>query len=248
MHVMSGRFSFCLSGIEKTDLNESSRALVQRCIHARIPHMKFLTLLFAAAIVSAAPLKAQDPNAILEGARLSATLVNLDDGLDGYLSHDRKKIPIKIFLKGKNIQFLFLEGKQWRVFHMRLADNRYDLFEIIDGKTIKFDRDKLVQPIANTDLTYEDLALRFFYWPNPKLEGKENVGNSADLQTPHRQAGQCCRQLQISLRLGSPKIWRLHANQGLRHQRKAHQGIPSRESHESRQGHLGIGENAGLNF
>ncbi|MGJ8634937.1 MAG: outer membrane lipoprotein-sorting protein, partial [Luteolibacter sp.] len=30
--------------------------------------------------------------------------------------------------------------------------------------------------IAGTDLTYEDLALRFFYWPNPKLEGKENVG------------------------------------------------------------------------
>ncbi|MES2982483.1 MAG: outer membrane lipoprotein-sorting protein, partial [Verrucomicrobiota bacterium] len=30
--------------------------------------------------------------------------------------------------------------------------------------------------IAGTDLTYEDLALRFFYWPNPKLEGTEKVG------------------------------------------------------------------------
>jgi hypothetical protein len=33
-----------------------------------------------------------------------------------------------------------------------------------------------VEPIAGTDLTYEDLALRFFYWPNPKLEGTEDVG------------------------------------------------------------------------
>ncbi|MGJ8635109.1 MAG: hypothetical protein ACSHX7_14430, partial [Luteolibacter sp.] len=133
--------------------------------------MKFLSLLLTAAFVSAASVKAQDANRILEGARLSATLVNLDDGLDGYLSHNRKKVPIKIYLKGKNIQFLFQEGKQWRVFHMRLADNKYDLFEIINGKTVKFDRQKLTQPIAGTDLTYEDLALRFFYWPNPKLEG-----------------------------------------------------------------------------
>lgn len=117
-----------------------------------------------------------DANRILEGARLSAALTKLDDGLKGHLSNNNKKVPIQIFLKGKDIQFQFFENKVWRVFHLRLNDDQYELFEIIDGKTIIFPRAKLTESIAGTDLTYEDLALRFFYWPDPKLEGIEKVG------------------------------------------------------------------------
>ena len=136
-----------------------------------------LILALGTAAISTLPLRAQapDPQRILEGARLSATLVEMKEGLKGNLIQGGKKVPIVIFLKGKNIQFQFLEDNKWRVFHMRLSDDKYDLFEIIDGKTIDFPRAKLVESIAGTDLTYEDLALRFFYWPNPKLEGTENV-------------------------------------------------------------------------
>ena len=59
---------------------------------------------------------------------------------------------------------------------MRIGDENFNLFEIINGKTVEFPAGKIVEPIAGTDLTYEDLALRFFYWPNPKLEGAEDVG------------------------------------------------------------------------
>ncbi len=69
---------------------------------------------------------------------------------------------------------------------MRIGDADFNLFEIIDGKTVNFPAAKLVAPIAGTDLTYEDLALRFFYWPNPKLEGQENVG------------GQSCYKIRIN--------------------------------------------------
>ena len=141
--------------------------------------MKKLLALAAAIITIASPItaKAQDADRILEGARLSATLVELNEGLEGYLSHNGRKIPITIFLKGKNIQFQYYENKKWRVFHMRLADDKYDLFEIVNGKTITFPGNKMTQAIAGTDMTYEDLALRFFYWPNPKLEGTEKVGS-----------------------------------------------------------------------
>lgn len=102
-----------------------------------------------------------------------------------------KKIPIEIFLKGKDIQFQFYENKAWRVFHLRLNDDHNDLFEIIDGKTVDFPRAKLTESIAGTDLTYEDLALRFFYWPNPKLESTEKSApktptNSALINPPMR--------------------------------------------------------------
>lgn len=143
--------------------------------------MKFILSILSVVITATAPLKAQapDPNRILEGARLSAALTELDGGLQGNLSHNGKKTRITIFLKGKNIQFQFLEEETWRVFHLRLNDDKYDLFEIVNGKTIDFPRNKLTESIAGTDLTYEDLALRFFYWPNPKLEGQENIGNEA---------------------------------------------------------------------
>lgn len=139
--------------------------------------MKFIrTLFFCAALTS--PVHAQEPdaNTILAGARLAATLTQIDEGLQGTLTQGGKKIPITLFLKGKDIQFQFTENGKLRIFHMRLGDELFQLFEIIDGKTVNFPPAKLVEPIAGTDLTYEDLALRFFYWPNPKLEGKEDVG------------------------------------------------------------------------
>lgn len=75
---------------------------------------------------------------------------------------------------------------------MRLTENRYDLFEIVAGQTRDFPAAKLTEAIAGTDLTYEDLALRFFYWPNPKLEGQEDVG------------GQDCYKLRIDKPSSSP--------------------------------------------
>jgi len=134
-------------------------------------------------------LHAQDAQQILEGARLAATLTTVEEGLSGNLTAKGKaNVPVTLFLKGANIQFQFDENRtnDWRVFHMRLNDNAYDLFEIKDGKTTKFPDEKIVEPIAGTDLSYEDLALRFFYWPNPILEGKEEVD------------GQLCYRLRIN--------------------------------------------------
>jgi hypothetical protein len=156
--------------------------------------MNFKSILIAAALVSSAHAQQPDADAILKGARISATLTQLDktEPLNGNLSKDGKKIPIALFLDGKNIQFQFNENNTWRVFHMRLSDEKYDLFEMIEGKTQDFPAEKLTQPIAGTDLTYEDLALRFFYWPNPKLEATEDVG------------GQPCYKLRIDKPKGSP--------------------------------------------
>jgi hypothetical protein len=149
--------------------------------HLIVMNFKIAALAFA---TSCAALHAQQPAAqqILEGARVAATLTHVDDpeGLRGTLSpKSGKSVPIVLFLKGKDIQFQFDEGKGWQVFHLRLADNSYDLFEINNGKTTKFPDSKITRQIAGTDLTYEDLSFRFFYWPNPTLEGEENV-NSRD--------------------------------------------------------------------
>lgn len=141
--------------------------------------MNFKRTLLALTLLASLTAAAQqpDPKAILEGARMSATLTKLDDGLSGNLRKGNKKTPVTLFLKGQDIQFQYSENNgPWRIFHMRLADENFNLFEIINGKTQEFPPGKLVSPIADTDLTYEDLALRFFYWPDPKLEAREDVG------------------------------------------------------------------------
>ncbi len=141
--------------------------------------MNLKPTLLALALIAAPAAHGQQPDAkaILEGARISATLVKVADGLSGNLRRGNVKTPVTLFLRGKDIQFQFSEnGSPWRVFHMRIGDEKFNLFEMINGKTQNFPPEKLVMPIAGTDLTYEDLALRFFYWPNPKLEGEENVG------------------------------------------------------------------------
>jgi hypothetical protein len=151
-----------------------------------------LAACFAAAISTT--VRAQQPSAsqILEGARIAATLTHLDEGLTGNLRSGRKNIPIVLFLKEKNIQFQFKEpGQDWKIFHMRIGDENFNLFQIADGKTMEFPREKIVQPIAGTDLTYEDLALRFFYWPGPELEGEESIG------------GQPCYKIRVNKPKGS---------------------------------------------
>ena len=140
-------------------------------------NFKLIVPLLTVALLSAA--SAQEPSAqqILEGARISATLTKLDDGLKGNLRKGNSNTPITLFLKGKDIQFQFAENNgPWRIFHTRIGDENFSLYEIINGKTVEFPPAKIVEPIAATDLTYEDLALRFFYWPNPKLEATEDVG------------------------------------------------------------------------
>ena len=124
--------------------------------------------------------QAPDPTAILEGARLSASLTKLEKGLSGSIRKGNHKTPVTLFLMGREIQFQFSETPDApRIFHMRMGDSSYKLFEIIDGKTCDLSAKQLVSPIANTDLTYEDLSMRFFYWPDPKLEGSEMVGGQS---------------------------------------------------------------------
>lgn len=110
---------------------------------------------------------------IVNGVRLASTLQQND--LNGTLRKNGKRTPIGLFLRGKNIQFQYQKDKKWTVFHMRLNQKNFDLFEIINGKNVALPPKKLGQPIINTDLTYEDLAFRFLYWPHPKIVGEDVI-------------------------------------------------------------------------
>lgn len=157
--------------------------------------MNFKSFALALVLITSSHAQDQAPNAkqILEGARMSATLTKLEDGLRGNLRKSGSNTPITLFLMGKDIQFHYTEkGQPLRMFHMRIGDENFNLYENVDGKMTPFPAAKIVEPIAGTDLTYEDLALRFFYWPNPQLEGEEDV------------RGESCYKIRVDKPKGSP--------------------------------------------
>ena len=71
--------------------------------------MNFKRTLLAVFLLATLSATAQqpDPKAILECARMSATLTKLDDGLSGNLRKGRAKTPVTLFLKGQDIQFQY---------------------------------------------------------------------------------------------------------------------------------------------
>ena len=175
-------------------------ALVAPVIQRHAPAMNLslrsiATLACASTLALCPQARAQDPEAarILEGARMAATLTVLDEALEGKLLHKGRSTPLALFLKGNDIQFQFTENNQPKNFHMRLGEGRYDLLEITNGKTSPFPPARIIEPIAGTDLTYEDLSLRFFYWPGAILEGEERVKGEAchkiRLNKPNGEAG-----------------------------------------------------------
>lgn len=129
--------------------------------------------------ISSLPLVAQQPDAddILRTARYVATLQDTD--LKGKIRKDNPKIqaPIALFLReGQGIEFQVFNGKVWSKFQLQLADDEYELFEGVGEKVRRFDRSKIKAPVMGTDLSYEDLAMSFLYWPNGTVLGEESLG------------------------------------------------------------------------
>lgn len=109
---------------------------------------------------------------IMTAVRQTAVLQN-EQNLTGVIRKGSKKVPLNLFLMGKDIQFKIDGGKEG--FHLRLKEDDQELWEIVNGKPQRFQDKKIGAPIAKTDLSYEDLALKFLYWKNPRLMGTQKV-------------------------------------------------------------------------
>lgn len=133
--------------------------------------MKQLRLLLISALIFSSG-SAQTAEQIMDSVR-QVTALQKEQNLHGHLRKGSKKTPISLFLREENIQFALDDGKER--FHLRLEPNKQDLFELVNGKTKLFPEAKISQPIANTDVSYEDLALKFLYWPKPFIAGEDKI-------------------------------------------------------------------------
>ena len=128
-----------------------------------------LALALALTRVSAAP----PPSAqeILESVRMLETRQQLD--LDGQLRQNDTVIPFHITQDGPLIRYSFSDPDE--VLQLRLGENGSRLELVTDDGAEKFPPEKLNEKIRETGVTYEDLALKFLYWPGGRVLGDETI-------------------------------------------------------------------------
>ena len=139
-------------------------------------HVKPLHRTLAAAfllLAGVSPARA-DPDAqmILKDARMAQT--GQHRILTGHLrvQSTGQIIPFTLVLDGDDIRYAFKD----KTILLRLGQSGSQLFEAAAGDMHKVSPARFDQPVEGTDITYEDLALKFFYWPNARIQGTDIIG------------------------------------------------------------------------
>ena len=109
--------------------------------------------------------------------------------LQGQLREDNIVIPFRLIQNGPIIRYAFSNPDE--ILQLRLGEKGSRLDLVTDTGTEKF-AGKLDQKIGGTGVTYEDLALKFLYWPNASVLGDETVRTRScwklHLQAPSRDS------------------------------------------------------------
>jgi len=108
---------------------------------------------------------------ILDSVRLLESRQQID--LDGQLREEEKVIPFHLAQTGPLIRYSFSDPEE--VLQLRLGENGSRLDLVTDAGAEKFPAEKLNEKIRGTGISYEDLALKFLYWPNARVLGDETV-------------------------------------------------------------------------
>jgi Outer membrane lipoprotein-sorting protein len=108
---------------------------------------------------------------ILQSVRMLETRQQLD--LDGQLRQNDTVVAFHINQNGPLIRYSFTDPEE--VLQLRLDENGSRLDLMTDDGAEKFPPEKLTEKIRGTGVTYEDLALKFLYWPGGRVLGDETV-------------------------------------------------------------------------
>jgi Outer membrane lipoprotein-sorting protein len=91
--------------------------------------------------------------------------------LNGKLRNDTTgaEAPFVLSMLENTIRFRFDNPPQ--TINLDLNDKGFILREVLKGSNAPVPRAKYSEKVRGTDITYEDVSMRFLYWPNPaKLE------------------------------------------------------------------------------
>lgn len=131
--------------------------------------MRKTILLYFALVLSSLAEPAPSAHEILDSVRMKQTQQQLD--LEGQLRQDEVLVPFRIIQSGGTVRYIFTDPDESLQLQLGEKDSRLDEVSR-DGveKVAQFDR-----KVRGTDVTYEEIALKFLYWPDVDLMGSDNV-------------------------------------------------------------------------
>jgi outer membrane lipoprotein-sorting protein len=125
---------------------------------------------------------------ILDAVRMRQAQQQID--LHGQLRENDVVVPFQLIQSGSIVRYIFSNPNQ--SLQLQLGENDSRLDEITKEGVEKVKPAQFDSKVRGTGLTYEDLALKFLYWPQPRLLGSENVRTRScwmlELKPPNKQS------------------------------------------------------------
>ena len=125
---------------------------------------------------------------ILGSVRLQQAQQQID--LQGQLRENDRIVPFHLTQTGPVIRYTFSNPDE--ALQLRLGENDSRLEEVTRGGTEKVTPAQFDRKVRGTGVTYEDLALKFLYWPNARVVDEESIRTrncwKLELKTPSRQS------------------------------------------------------------
>jgi hypothetical protein len=146
--------------------------------------------LFSSLLLVASTALAEFPAAkeILESVRLQQAQQQID--LQGQLRENEKVVPFHLTQTGPVIRYNFSNPDE--TLQLRLGENDSRLEEVTRGGTEKVTAAQFDRKVRGTSVSYEDLALKFLYWPDAKVTGENSIRTrncwKLELKAPSRQS------------------------------------------------------------
>jgi hypothetical protein len=112
-----------------------------------------------------------DARELLHAVRIAQA--SQDWTLRGQLRIGSKKHPFRLILGNDSIRYEFLDNGD--TITLRLGEKGSTLEEKRGGASAKVTAAKFNSPVRDTDISYEDLALRFLYWKDARVAGSDII-------------------------------------------------------------------------
>ncbi len=124
---------------------------------------KFLYVVLGLLIVSVGNAVPGEADELLREMRTALTSQGSRDVL-GSIRKGSTRVPFSLSARGDTIAFQYKQGDAWKRFDVHIGSKEVRLMLVNNGKAIVMSPANYSQNIAGTDVTYEDLSLRFLYW------------------------------------------------------------------------------------
>jgi hypothetical protein len=145
-----------------------------------------LACLFFVGSLSAEPAPSAD--SILDSVRLRQTHQQVD--LHGQLRQNSLIVPFEMVQSGPLVRYLFANPPE--TLQLQIGENDSRLEHVTGAGVQKVGPAQWDRKVRGTDVTYEDLALKFLYWPDGEVLGTDDIRTrncwKLQLRAPNRQS------------------------------------------------------------